>query len=84
MSAAGIAALRRREHVELRYYNDSPRNGNCTYGIGTLVHYGQCTAEELQRPVTLAQVDATLALRVSEAESAVRRNVRRKLSSMHW
>lgn len=73
MSAAGIAALRRHEHVVLRYYPDQA--GNCTYGIGTLAHLGPCTPEELRRPVTLAQVDVALATRVADAENSVRRNV---------
>ena len=60
--AAGVVALRQREHVELRYYDELA--GNRTYGVGTLAGHGPCTAAELQRPVTLAQVDATLATRL--------------------
>lgn len=74
MSAAGIAALRQHEHVVLNYYPDQA--GNCTFGIGTLAHLGPCTPEELQRPVTLAQVDLALATRVADAENTARRNVR--------
>jgi lysozyme len=73
MSAAGIAALRQHEHVALRYYPDQA--GNCTYGIGTLAHRGPCTPEELQRPVTMAQVNTALATKVADAENTVRRNV---------
>lgn len=73
MSTAGMAALRVREGAVLRYYNDSANN--CTYGVGTLLHNGACTAEELQRPVTVAQVNTQLNLRVSRAEATVRRHV---------
>jgi GH24 family phage-related lysozyme (muramidase) len=45
---------------------------HCTFGVGTLVHHGPCTDEELHRPVTAAQVDAQLARRVHSAEAAVR------------
>ena len=58
MSAAGLAALREREHAVLRYYNDVANN--CTYGVGTLAHHGPCTADESQRPVTIADVNTQL------------------------
>jgi lysozyme len=74
MSAAGLDALRQREGAILRYYNDIANN--CTYGIGTLVHHGPCPEEGLRRPVSIADVDAQLATRVSTAEAAVRRQVR--------
>ncbi|WP_436017899.1 lysozyme [Trinickia sp. LjRoot230] len=57
----------------MRYYDDSVRN--CTFGIGTLVHLGPCTQEELQRQVAPAAVEAEFVRRVHEAELAVRRNV---------
>ena len=75
MSAAGMSELRRRERVVLRYYNDVANN--CTFGAGTLVHLGGCTAEELARTVTAVQVDASLASRMSAAEGTVRRRVTR-------
>jgi lysozyme len=74
LSAAGWTALRTREHAVLHYYNDVANN--CTYGIGTLAHHGPCTDEELQRPVSAADVNAQLAVGVSRAEAAVRRQVR--------
>lgn len=74
MSAAGLAALRQREHAVLHYYNDVANN--CTWGVGTLAHQGPCTAEELQRTVTVTDVDRELANRVQDAERAVRRQVR--------
>lgn len=74
MSANGIAALRHREGAVLRYYNDAANH--CTYGVGTLAHLGPCSPEELLRPVTLLEVDTQLAIRVRDAEDAVRRGVR--------
>ncbi|MBJ7312875.1 glycoside hydrolase family protein [Rugamonas sp. CCM 8940] len=75
MSPEARARLRNREQVR-GYYNDMGGNrGNCTYGIGILVHRGPCTAEELRRPLTAAQVEASHAAAVDEAERAVRRNI---------
>ncbi|HVZ31948.1 MAG TPA: glycoside hydrolase family protein [Polyangiaceae bacterium] len=73
MSADGMTLLRLSEGAVLRYYNDLANN--CTYGIGTLVHAGACTQDELRLPVTEQQVNAQLAVRVRTAESAVRRGV---------
>lgn len=75
ISASGRAELRRREDVRLQYYNDLANN--CTFGVGALAHLGPCTAEELVRPVTAAQVDAQLAARLHTAEAGVRRHVNR-------
>lgn len=73
MSAAGLAALREREHAVLRYHNDVANN--CTYGVGTLAHRGPCTADESQRPVTIADVNTQLQARVGTAVRAVRERV---------
>ena len=73
MSETGLAALRQREHAVLRYYNDVARN--CTYGVGTLAHHGPCTTEELQRAVTIHEVNTQLAMKVRAAEVVVRRYV---------
>lgn len=73
MSTAGINALRQREGVALRYYNDIANN--CTYGIGTLVHLGPCSIDELQRPVTEAEVNKQLALDLQTFERLVRDRV---------
>lgn len=73
MSAAGMAALRRREGAVLRYYNDAANH--CTYGVGALAHLGPCTAEERHRPVSVADVDMQLARGVGNAERTVRRRV---------
>ena len=77
MSASGYTALRRNEGVVMHYYNDLPVNGNCTWGIGTLAHYGPCTPEEMRRAVLPEQVNAFLAQRVLAAERIVRAVVRR-------
>ena len=74
MSAAGTAALRQREGAVFRYYNDAANH--CTYGVGTLAHRGPCTQEELRRPVSVAEVNAQLVIRVGAAEAAVRQRVR--------
>jgi lysozyme len=73
MSAGGYADLRVSEGAVMRYYNDIANN--CTFGVGTLVHIGACTAEELRTPVTEAQVNAQLTARVRVAERAVRAGV---------
>jgi lysozyme len=74
LSSAGWADLRRREGAVMNYYNDVANN--CTYGVGTLAHLGFCSPEELQRPVSVAQVNAQLATKVRLTEQIVRRNVR--------
>lgn len=73
MSEDGLTALRNRERVIMRYYNDAANN--CTFGISTLVHHGPCTDEEFQRPVTITDVNAQLTRHIRHAESAVRRRV---------
>jgi lysozyme len=74
-SAAGYAALRANEGVVMHYYNDARTNGNCTWGVGTLEHYGPCTQEEMRRTVLPQQVDGMLHQRVQEAERIVRATV---------
>src|SRR5579864_4191117 len=74
LSSAGLRVLRRHEGAVFHYYNDVARN--CTYGVGTLVHHGQCAPEELHRPVTAADVDRQLQSGVHDAETVVRRRVR--------
>ncbi|MBB5417677.1 lysozyme [Paraburkholderia atlantica] len=75
MSPEGYAALRVNEGVVMRYYNDAPINGNCTWGVGTLAHFGPCTPAELQRAVLPEQVNAILTARVHDAERLVRATV---------
>jgi lysozyme len=57
----------------MEYYNDIANH--CTYGAGTLVHHGPCTAEEMQQTVTTEMVNSSLAVRVHVAEAAVRAGV---------
>jgi lysozyme len=83
MQLSNDARLRMRTHEKpmMKYYNDGGGNsGHCTWGIGILVHRGPCTAEELARPVTEAQVDAEFSVRVNEAERTVTRRVKVELT----
>lgn len=78
LSAAARQRMRANESVRGSYYNDGGRNrGHCSYGIGILAHRGPCTAEELARPLTATQIEASFAGAIHDAESAVRRNVNR-------
>lgn len=81
MSAEARRRLRDPQHERSvrGYYNDGRGGrGHCTSGIGILAHRGPCTAEELARPVTSAQIEASFDAAVREAERAVRRNVTRQ------
>lgn len=62
-----------RDGAVLRHYNDAA--GNCTFGVGALLHHGQCTDDEMARPVTEADVNRQLGRGVAAAEAAVRRRV---------
>lgn len=75
MSFDGLASLYSRERLKKHYYSDQANN--CTYGVGTLVHYGPCTSEELKIEVTMTQINTSLAQAVFDAENTVRRNVYR-------
>jgi lysozyme len=76
ISAAGILAIKKHEKKMLRYYNDLGKSkGNCTYGYGTLVHYGICTEDELKIKVTEEMVEEALKKKIREFEGVVRRNV---------
>ncbi len=72
LSPQGLDALKRREGTCLRYYNDHPKDGNCTWGTGFLAHHGPCTPAELARRVSPARVDAELCRRVLDAQRVVR------------
>lgn len=81
LSNEGRLRMRAHEKPMMKYYNDGGGNsGHCTWGIGILVHRGPCTAEELARPVTEAQVNAEFSVRVSEAERTVTRRVKVELT----
>jgi lysozyme len=74
MSAQGLVALRHHEGAVMRHYNDAA--GNCTFGVGTLLHHGRCNREEIARPVTEADVNRQLGRGVAAAEGTVRQKVR--------
>lgn len=73
MSHSGRIQLVQHEGIVRHYYNDAAQN--CTYGIGTLVHTGACTAEELRTRISDRQIAETLQQGIHAAENAVRRNV---------
>jgi len=72
-SAAGLAALRQREGIRYKNYNDIANN--CTFGIGTLVHVGPCTADELKQQFSDADVDTALRTELRDIEASVRRQI---------
>ncbi|KAB8310134.1 lysozyme [Erwinia endophytica] len=75
-STAGYGQLRIREGVVYRYYNDlGPHSGNCTWGVGTLAHFGVCTDAELKKPVTASDINTALARHVHKVERYIRRKV---------
>lgn len=77
MSTIGKLRLQNHEKKMMRYYDDmGPGKGNCTVGIGHLVHRNPCTAEELATKVTEKDVMRYFDSDVKIAESAVNRNVK--------
>ena len=76
MSPEARTRMRTHEKVVLKYYNDMGKNkGNCTWGAGILAHRGICSQEELERKVTLKEVDLEYGRRVAEAERYVIRAI---------
>lgn len=76
MSTVARLNLRHREKVMMKYYDDmGPGKRNCTFGIGSLVHRGPCSTQELATKVTDAQVEAAFSARMGDAERAIGRNV---------
>ncbi|KRE92537.1 hypothetical protein ASG87_00660 [Frateuria sp. Soil773] len=61
------------EAVRRAHYDD--QGNNCTYGVGTLVHFGPCTATEMAAPVTDAMVERSLDGSLAVAERQVRNAV---------
>lgn len=76
MSAKGLSDLRIREKIKFHYYSDQAND--CTYGVGTFVHFGSCGQEELKRVVTLSQVNTSLMSAISNSERTVRHNVNKQ------
>ncbi|MFT4270842.1 MAG: glycoside hydrolase family protein [Pantoea sp.] len=76
MSMEGYGNLRIREGVVYRYYNDlGPHAGNCTWGVGTLAHFGTCTEAELKTVVTTKDINAALSRHVHLVERYIRKRV---------
>jgi GH24 family phage-related lysozyme (muramidase) len=81
MSSVGKLRLQNREKKIMRYYEDMGKGkGNCTMGIGHLVHKNPCTAEELARKVTDEDVMRGFDSDLRAAENAVNRNVKVSLT----
>lgn len=79
MSGAWRVRMRIHEKKVYQYYDDAgPGRGNCTWGIGTLAHYGPCSTVELKMPVTDTQIEAVFAVRLANAERIVRRSVKKQ------
>lgn len=77
MSTTARVTMRNTEKKVLKYYDDGGKGkGNCTWGIGTLAHRGPCTAEELARVVTDADVEREFNARLRETERGVERNIK--------
>jgi len=73
LSPVGRASLQRHEGIK-DYYNDLA--GNCTKGIGVLVHYGHCTAGELKQKISDEEKIKSFSLSVDVAERAVRQQTK--------
>jgi GH24 family phage-related lysozyme (muramidase) len=81
MSSVGKLRLMNREKKVRRYYDDMGRGkGNCTVGIGHLIHRNPCTAKELATKVTEKDVTRYFDMDVKVAENAVNRNVKVSLT----
>lgn len=81
MSSVGKLRLQNREKKIMRYYDDMGKGkGNCTMGIGHLIHKNPCTAEELVIKVTDEDVMRGFHSDLRAAENAVNRNVKVSLT----
>lgn len=74
VSAKGLATLTQHEHLVPSYYNDPA--DNCTYGVGTLVHFGPCTAAELHTQVTSQQITTSLNSALDDAQRTIKNHVK--------
>lgn len=86
MSTGGRTTLHQREKLVMKFYDDGgrPGVGHCSFGFGTLVHKGPCTAEELKTQVTDEMVKTSFESRLREAEHAVERNIKVPLSQQQF
>ena len=81
MSSFAKLRLMNREKKMIRYYDDlGPGKGNCTTGIGHLIHKKPCTAEELAIKVAEEDVERYFDSDVLVAENLVNRNVKVSLT----
>jgi GH24 family phage-related lysozyme (muramidase) len=77
MSSVGKLRLQNREKKMMRYYDDMGKGkGNCTMGIGHLVHKNPCTTEELAREVSEDDLMRGFDLDLRAAENSVNRNIK--------
>jgi lysozyme len=72
LSTKGAAFITRHEGIRLSPYNDP---FNCTWGVGSLRHYGRCAASEYNLRLTYAQAMALLVRDASRFTSCVRSKV---------
>jgi lysozyme len=81
MSSVGKLRLQNREKKMVRYYDDmGPGKGNCTMGIGHLIHKQPCTTGELVRKVDEKDVMRYFDSDVRAAEHVVNRNIKISLT----
>lgn len=73
LSLSGLNTLRRHEGVK-DYYNDIA--GNCTKGIGVLVHKGNCTESELKLAVSDVERAKSFESAINTAVRAVRQRTK--------
>lgn len=85
MSTNARITMRGTEKKVLKYYDDGGKGkGNCTWGIGTLAHRGPCTAEELARVVTDADVEREFAARLRATERGVENRIKVQLNQAQF
>lgn len=85
MSTNARITMRGTEKKVLKYYDDGGRGkGNCTWGIGTLAHRGPCTAEELAKVVTDADVEREFAARLRATERGVENRIKVQLNQAQF
>lgn len=78
INEAGLEFIARLEGCVLRPYNDSA--GHCTVGVGHLLHYGPCTAQETYQRITQPKAMELLRKDADVAVKAVRQGVKRRLN----
>lgn len=86
MSAPARLTMRNTEKKVMKYYDDGgkPGRGNCTWGIGTKAHNGPCSASELVRVVTDADIEREFLSRLRVAERGVELQVHVELTQAQF